>query len=59
MSAAQWIDLYVVEDEEGVYYEAFSDEMLATDYVINCNGGLRKNSPKLVVRHTTADISDY
>ena len=59
MSAAQWIDLYVVEDEEGVYYEAFSDLSWAEDYVKNCNEGLRKNSPKLVVRHTTADISDY
>ena len=59
MSAAQWIDLYVVEDEEGVYYEAFSDENLAEYYVKGSNEGLRMNSPKLVVRHTTADISDY
>lgn len=59
MSAAQWIDLYVVEDEEGVYHEAFSDESWAEDYVKHNNTVLRSNSPRLVVRHTTADISDY
>ena len=56
---SRWIDLYVVEDEDGVYYEAFSDGTMAAQYVEYSNNTLRKNSPKLVIRHTTADISDY
>lgn len=55
---SRWIDLYVVEDESGEYYEAYGDEVTASEYVAMMNDTLRKNSPKLVVRHTTVDIED-
>lgn len=53
---SNFIDLYLVEDEEGEYYEAFSDHTIAEDYVRTANTALRTNSKKLRVRHTIVDI---
>ncbi|WMM95576.1 hypothetical protein CRP143_gp11 [Roseobacter phage CRP-143] len=53
-----WVDLYVVENEEGQWYELFGDEVTADQYVENINSSLRKNSPPLRVRHTIVDIED-
>jgi hypothetical protein len=55
---SQWVDAYIVEDEEGNYYELFGDSVLAVDYIDAINDGLRANSPKLVIRHTIVDIED-
>lgn len=55
---SQWVDLYVVEDKEGQWYELFGDQVTAEQYVDNINSTLRANSPPLVIRHTIVDIED-
>lgn len=55
---SQWVDAYIVEDEEGQYMEMFGDEVAATEYVDVINNTLRENSPPLIIRHTIVDIED-
>ena len=53
-----WVDAFVVEDENGKYYELYGDQVTAEDYVDMINSTARAFSPKLVVRHTIVDIED-
>lgn len=53
-----WVDAYVVESENGTYFELFGDHTMAEDYVETINSSVRAESPKLVLRHTIVDIED-
>lgn len=55
---SNWVDVYVVEDAEGQWYEVFSDEVMAAEYCLSINENLRKNSPPVLVRHTIVDIEE-
>jgi hypothetical protein len=55
---SNWVDVYVVEDAEGQWYEVFSDEVMAAEYCLSVNNNLRQNSPPVLVRHTIVDIED-
>lgn len=55
---SQWVDAYVVEDEDGQYFELFGDHTLAEDYVKEINQNLRVASKQLIIRHTIVDIAD-
>lgn len=51
-----WVDVWVLEDHEGLYFELFGDEVMANEYANLMNETVRKHSEPLTVRHTIVDI---